>query len=129
LFIRQWDELPEDHDDQAFLEVGSLILWNQPNGQLTKLTVTRCETNKLLKINLYNSSWPLPESAYDIAYLYTLHQQYGTSLEIGIGDFSVLSEGEKYYKASLEFGETAAVKIKSLAESTAMDSSDENYII
>jgi len=62
--------------------------------------------------------------------LYILQEQEnGTSLEIAIGDFSVLTDGEKYHEASLEFGEDAIVKIKSLAESTSMNSSDENYLI
>lgn len=117
-FIRQWDELPEGHDDQSFLETGSQILWSQPNGKVTKLTVTQAEINHLLKINLYNSYWPLRESEYNIAYLYTLESlDQGTRLIIEIGDFSALPEGQNYFDASLEFAELASSKIKILAES------------
>lgn len=116
-FIRQWDELPEDFNDDLALSKGTEVMWHQPNGQFTKLTVTELVQNKFLKINLYGSKWDMPENAYDIAYNYNLADMGGqTKLEIEIGDFAVLPNGGDYYSASVDFGQTAIKKIKEISE-------------
>jgi len=115
-FIRQWDELPEDFGDNPLAD-GTEILWQQPDGNITKLTVTNFSENRLLKMNLYVSRWANPEASYDIAYTYKITDIGGASeLEITIGDFGILPSGQNYYDASLDFGNTGLEKIKTLAE-------------
>lgn len=111
-YIKQWDDVPENFKD-ASLQLGSVLHWEG----YSKLTVSRFEPGKLLKMNLHGEKWTKPESAYDIAYTYTLVETNGaTRLTLTIGDFGVLPEGQSYYDASIEFGATALKKIKELAE-------------
>jgi uncharacterized protein YndB with AHSA1/START domain len=111
-YIRQWDELPYDFEDY-YLEYGRTIEWSG----ISKICVTICEPNEVLKMSLYVSKWEQPPAAYDIAYTYRLaHDGVVTTLSIEVGDFSVLPDGEDYYNASVEFGVTALGKIKNLSE-------------
>ena len=117
--IRKWDDLPEGFNE-AQLQGGTVMIWHQPDGSITKLTVTDFVKNKFLKINIYGSKWTRPEKTYDVAYIYILTEQDGhTKLEIEVGDFSILPNGQEYYKASDEFAHTSILKIKALAEELA----------
>ncbi|MCF2502219.1 SRPBCC domain-containing protein [Dyadobacter sp. CY107] len=111
-YIRQWDDLPSGFDDY-YLEPGRIIEWTG----ITKLTVSESEPNAVLKLSLYVDKWELPPAAYDIAYTYRLSEEAdGVLLQLEIGDFSVLEDGQAYYDSSVEFAETALEKIKNLAE-------------
>jgi uncharacterized protein YndB with AHSA1/START domain len=111
-YIRQWDDLPSDFEDY-YLEYGRTIEWSGTS----KLTVTICEPNEVLKMSLNVSKWEQPPAAYDIAYTYRLvNDGTDTVLSVEIGDFSVLPDGEDYYNASVEFAATAMEKIKNLSE-------------
>jgi uncharacterized protein YndB with AHSA1/START domain len=111
-YIRQWDDLPSDFEDY-YLEYGRTIEWSGTS----RLTVTICEPNEVLKISLYVSKWEQPPAAYDIAYTYRLvNDGTDTVLSVEIGDFSALPDGEDYYNASVEFAATAMEKIKNLSE-------------
>lgn len=111
-YIRQWDDLPQDFEDY-YLEHGRTIDWSG----MTRLTVTVCEPNERLVFSLYVSKWELPPSSYDIAYRYQLSGDgEGTWLQLEIGDFSALPDGNDYYESSVEFAGTALEKIKSLSE-------------
>jgi uncharacterized protein YndB with AHSA1/START domain len=115
-YIRQWDELPEDFGE-AELILGSEILWQLEGGGYTKLTVTKFDKHRQLRLSLYNSSWERPTTAYDIAYTYTLANQAGTiQLSLAIGDFASLPNGQDYYEASVEFAAHSLKKIKELSE-------------
>jgi uncharacterized protein YndB with AHSA1/START domain len=110
-YIRQWDDLPADFGDY-YLELGRTVEWSS-----SRLTVTESEPNEKLVLSLYAHKWEEPPAAYHIAYTYRLSgADGGTKLELEVGDFGVLSDGESYYNASLEFAATALPKIKSLAE-------------
>jgi uncharacterized protein YndB with AHSA1/START domain len=111
-YIRQWDDLPHDFDDY-YLETGRTIEWSG----ISKMTVTVCDPHKSLVFSLYVSKWEQPPAAYDIGYRYDLKEQdSGTLLRLSIGDFSILPDGDDYYKTSKEFAANALGKIKSLAE-------------
>ncbi len=111
-YIRQWDDLPSGFDDY-YLEPGRVIEWTG----ITKLTVTESEPNELLKLSLYVDKWEQPPAAYNIAYTYRLSEKAGgVLLQLEIGDFGVLEDGQTYYDSSVEFAETALEKIKNLAE-------------
>jgi uncharacterized protein YndB with AHSA1/START domain len=115
-FIREWDGLPPNFGD-APLKNGVEIIWKIDAAKFTRLTVIGFEPGRQLKQSLYVSTWeeiPAPE---DITYTYTLTDEgENTRLTITIGDFSFISNGESYYEASVEFAETAASRIKELAE-------------
>jgi len=111
-YIRQWDELPQDFEDY-YLEKGRTIEWSGSS----KLTVTDCEPHQLLRLSLYALKWELPPSNYDIAYAYSLQEIDGVCvLNVEIGDFSILPDGENYCVKAQEFAEKALQKIKNLSE-------------
>lgn len=111
-YIRKWDELPEDFGDYE-IHPATIIEW--PG--YSRLQVIELELNKTLKYSLYVPAWN-DESITNIGYTYTLSidNDGNTWLGIEIGDFAILTEGAKYYDASVNFGETASHKIKALAE-------------
>ncbi|MHA3788876.1 SRPBCC domain-containing protein [Flavobacterium hauense] len=111
-YIRKWDELPEDFGDYE-IHPATIIEW--PG--YSRLRVIELELNKKLKYSLYVPAWN-DESITSVGYTYTLSIDADgyTWLGIEIGDFAILTEGTKYYDASVNFGETASHKIKTLAE-------------
>lgn len=114
-FIRKWDDLPQDFGDEP-LEKGDAIEW-MIGGKVTTLTVTALDSQKLLRMALHNSDWSEEIAHDEIGYLYVLSDVHGdTELEIIIGDFEKLADAQSYHDASVEFAETAAQKIKELAE-------------
>lgn len=112
-FIKQWDDLPL-HFQEENLHHGTIIEW--PG--YSRLSVVTCEPNKLLKMLLYDPTWPEPQGFYTVAYTYTLAEENSqTVLKLSIGDFAQLQDGTKYHEASISFANTATLKIKELAES------------
>ncbi len=115
--LGEWDDLPDEYDGDA-LALGSELLWRRMDGGYTKLTVTAFEPPRRLRLALYGSTWPLPPSAYDVGYTYSLTELgRRTTLVIEIGDFADLAHGEDFYEASLDFGHRASSRIRELAES------------
>ena len=112
-YIKQWDDLPL-HFPEENLHHGTVIEW--PG--YSRLSVVTCEPNKVLKLLLYDPTWPEPPGHYSIAYTYTLEEENSqTLLKLTIGDFSQLQDGKNYYDASVTFANDATLKIKELAES------------
>ena len=111
-YIRQWDNLPEDFGDYE-IHPATIIEW--PGS--SKMSVIEFELNKSLKYALHVPAWE-NENVNNIGYTYSLavDDQGHTWLGIEIGDFALLTEGDKYYGESATFGETASQKIKQLAE-------------
>lgn len=111
-YIRKWDELPEDFGDYE-IHPATIIEW--PG--YSRLKVVELELNKKLRYSLYIPAWN-DESITNVGYTYSLSidDDGHTWLGIEIGDFAILTEGDKYYDASVTFGETASHKIKALAE-------------
>jgi uncharacterized protein YndB with AHSA1/START domain len=111
-YYKQWDELPEDFTAES-LEPGSVIEWEG----YSIMTVTKFEINAELKFSLSLPKEALKPGEYDVSYRYTLTNSGNkTILSFEIGDFSPLSDPQKYYDATIEFVETAKMKIKNLAE-------------
>lgn len=111
-YYKQWDELPEDFTAER-LEPGSIIRWEG----YSIMTVTRFEVNKELKFSLELPKETLKPGQYDVAYRYTLESSGDkTILSFEVGDFSPLSDPQKYYDATIEFVEAAKMKIRDLAE-------------
>lgn len=110
--IRQWNELPEDFGDY---EVHPATIIEYPG--FSKLSVVEFELNKNLSYSLFVSAWK-EQNVSNIGYTYSLSVDDNgyTWLGIEIGDFAVLTEGQKYYDESFSFGQTASQKIKEIAE-------------
>ncbi|WP_010651929.1 SRPBCC family protein [Oceanobacillus massiliensis] len=116
IYVKRWDELPEDYPEEI-MGVGSEVIWDLPDGGITKTEVIEAESEKRLVISLSVSGWDVHLKPEDIAYTYTIEEQdEGVKLSFSIGDFSVLPNGRDYYDSSVEFANTAKLKIKQLAE-------------
>ena len=103
-YVAQWDELPENYPSENMSKGSKSYLGAHPNGGETVTTIIKAEKRKELKIALYSSSWEVKPNEGDVAYLYQLEDQNGsTLLKIVIGDFSLLQDGQGYYDASVEF--------------------------
>ena len=104
--------MPEDFGDYE-IHPATVIEW--PG--YSKLSVVELELNHRLRYALYVPAWN-DESINNVGYTYTITVDDNgyTWLGIEIGDFAILSEGDKYYDASVTFGETASHRIKALAE-------------
>jgi len=111
-YIRQWDSLPEDFGDYE-IHPATIIEW--PG--YSKMSVVEFDLNKTLRYSLFVPAWK-DENVTNVGYTYSLSvdNEGFTWLGIEIGDFAILTEGDKYYGESLSFGETASQKIKELAE-------------
>lgn len=111
-YIRQWDSLPEDFGDY---EIHPATVIEFPG--FSRMSVVEFELNKTLRYSLHVPTWE-DENISGIGYTYTLSVDDNghTWLGIEIGDFAILTEGDRYYGESVTFGETASQKIKQLAE-------------
>ena len=111
-YYRQWDELPEDFSAEV-LSKDDIIEWEG----YSKMTVTECKENDVLKLDLYLPRVDMDPSEYDVSYAFYLSEKDGkTQLNFIIGDFSPLPDAQSYYDATIEFVNTAKNKIKALAE-------------
>lgn len=111
-YIRLWDNLPEDFGDY---EIHPATIIEYPGA--AKLSVIEFELNKRLRYALFVPTWE-QEDVNNIGYTYTLSVDDNgfTWLGIEVGDFAILTEGDRYYNESVTFGETASQRIKELAE-------------
>lgn len=111
-YIRQWDNLPEDFGDYE-IHPATIIEW--PG--YSKMSVVEFDLNKTLRYSLFVPAWK-EENVSNIGYTYSLSVDNDgyTWLGIEIGDFAILTEGDKYYGESISFEKTASQKIKKLAE-------------
>lgn len=111
-YIRQWNALPEDFGDYE-IHPATIIEW--PGS--SRLSVIHFEVNKKLHYALDVPAWNEVNNS-NIGYNYniSIDDNGYTWLGIEIGDFAILTEGDKYYGESVNFGETASQKIKALAE-------------
>lgn len=115
-YINQWDDMPDDYDYRKELKQGSEIIWKQTDDRFTRLTVIQMDTGKIFRMALYKSGWDKELAPDAITYDYRLSEQNGqVKLEVTIGDFSKLPDGEKYQAAAQSFATEAMQKISTLA--------------
>jgi uncharacterized protein YndB with AHSA1/START domain len=111
-YIQVWDDLPENYSGGP-LQLDSVVDWE---GYST-MTVTEFDRPTYLKLNWLPVNVEGTPADFDTAYRYTLSEKSGkTILRFEVGDFSSLPKGEDYYRATLEWLQTAKVKIKELSE-------------
>lgn len=111
-YIRQWHKLPEDFGDYE-IHPATVIEW--PG--LSTMKVVEFETNKRLRYSLFMPEWEM-DNITNIGYTYNLSTDENghTWLGVSVGDFALLTEGDRYYDEHVNFGQTASQKIKELAE-------------
>lgn len=100
-------------------KTGSAVLWKNKHGTvLIKGNVTALNPYKLLRFTVLdvNSNEKFSVSQEDGITYELAEQQSYTMLNVSQGDFSVMKEGEKYYKKTAEIWERALPKVKELAE-------------
>lgn len=115
-YVAQWDELPEVYPDEEMTE-GSQVVWELPDGGKSITTIIKAEENKELVISLFVSKWEVQPNEGDVAYRYQLEERGNhTLLKLKIGDFALLSNGQMYFDASVEFAANSKQVIKKLAE-------------
>lgn len=115
-YVAIWDELPENYPSDK-MRLGSEVIWDLPNGGQSITKIITAQENKELKIALFVSNWKVKPREGDVAYLYRLEDKKDkTLLNIEIGDFSLIENGQMYYDASVEFAADSKQKIKELAE-------------
>ncbi|TGL65486.1 hypothetical protein [Leptospira jelokensis] len=111
-FIKEWDDIPENYTEGS-LRLNSVIEWEGH----AKMVVTEFEELKTLKLKLFLPKLKLNPSEYDVSYCYTIIYDAGVVLKFEIGDFSSLPNSNDYYESTIEWLNTAKIKIKELAES------------
>jgi uncharacterized protein YndB with AHSA1/START domain len=116
-YVAKWDELPEDYPQER-MTAGSKVVWDLPNGEQSITTLIKADEEKELVIALYGTGWEIKPNEGDVAYYFNLQAKDDkTLLQIYIGDFSLIKDGQMYYDASIEFADNAKTTIKELAES------------
>lgn len=100
-------------------EIGSPVLWKGQNGTvIVEGNVTAAEQNKLLRFTVFDVRSPekLPVTDED-GITFQLSEESGkTTLRILQGDFSVMTDGEKYCGLTAEIWDKVLPKVKELAE-------------
>jgi uncharacterized protein YndB with AHSA1/START domain len=99
--------------------LGSPVLWKNEDGSVVvEGNVTGLDPNKLLRYTVFDVNSPeRPAVTEEDGITFTLSENEGvTLLHILQGDFSVMTEGEKYRDASAAIWDQVLVKVKQLAE-------------
>jgi uncharacterized protein YndB with AHSA1/START domain len=100
-------------------QLGSPVLWKGEDGTLiVEGEVTAVEPNRLLRFTVFDvRTVERPPVTPDDGITYILTKNDGgTTLRVRQGDFSVMSEGEKYYQLSAQVWDRVLPKVKALAE-------------
>jgi uncharacterized protein YndB with AHSA1/START domain len=98
---------------------GSHVLWKGEDGTVVvEGNVTALELNKLLRYTVFDVRSPeRPPVTEEDGITFQLREENGkTTLHILHGDFSVMTDGEKYRDLSAEIWDKVLLKIKELSE-------------
>ena len=98
--------------------LGSPVLWTDQDGNvIVQGNVTALELEKFLRFSVFDVHVEKPPVTEEDGITYELTEQEGkTLLMISQGDFSTMSEGEKYRDMSAEIWDRVLAKVKELAE-------------
>jgi uncharacterized protein YndB with AHSA1/START domain len=100
-------------------KLGSRVLWKDENNKvIVEGNVTALEPNKLLRFTVFDvRREERPTITEEDGITYQLTQEDGkTRLQVLQGDFSVMSDGEKYQRLSGQVWDRVLGKVKALAE-------------
>ncbi|WML57613.1 SRPBCC domain-containing protein [Neobacillus sp. PS2-9] len=111
---------PEFHLESTW-ELGSPVLWKGQDGTvIVEGNVTALEPNKLLRFTVFDVRSPeRPAVTEENGITFRLMEEAGkTTLHILQGDFSVMTDGEKYRDLSADIWDKVLPKVKEMAEQT-----------
>lgn len=111
---------PEFHIESNW-QLESPVLWKGQDGTvIVEGNVTALEPNKLLRFTVFDVRSPeRPTVTEKDGITFQLSEEYRkTTLHILHGDFSAMTDGEKYRDASAEIWDKVLPRIKELAESS-----------
>jgi uncharacterized protein YndB with AHSA1/START domain len=99
-------------------DLASPVLWKDPSGQVViEGQVTALDQHKLLRFTVFDARAERPAGASEDGITYKLTERNGrTRLWVSQGDFSAMSEGEKYRDLSARVWDRVLLKVKLLAE-------------
>jgi uncharacterized protein YndB with AHSA1/START domain len=100
-------------------ELGGPVLWKGQDGTvIVEGNVTAAEQNRLLRFTVFDVRSPeRPPVTDEDGITFQLSEENGkTTLRILQGDFSVMTDGEKYRDLSAEIWNKVLPKVKELAE-------------
>jgi uncharacterized protein YndB with AHSA1/START domain len=98
---------------------GSRVLWIGPDGEVVvEGNVTALKPNRLLRFTVFDVRSPeRPPVGDEDGITYELSEENGkTTLHVRQGDFSVMTNGEKYQQMSAQIWDRVLPKVQSLAE-------------
>ncbi|MDR6125053.1 uncharacterized protein YndB with AHSA1/START domain [Bacillus sp. SLBN-46] len=111
---------PEFHLESTW-ELGSPVLWKGQDGTvIVEGNITAVESNKLLRFTVFDVRSPeRPAVTEEDGITFRLVEKNGkTTLHILQGDFSVMTDGEKYRDLSADIWDKVLPKVKEMAEQT-----------
>ncbi len=99
-------------------KLGSPVLWTRQDGSvIVQGNVTALEPQKFLRFTVFDVRGEKPPVTEEDGITYELTEQNGrTLLRISQGDFSAMTDGEKYRNLSAEIWDRVLLKVKALAE-------------
>jgi uncharacterized protein YndB with AHSA1/START domain len=109
---------PQFHIESVW-EIGSPVLWKGEDGEvIVEGNVTALEVNRLLRYTVFDVRMAeRPAVTEEDGITFQLVEENGeTNLHIKQGDFSVMTDGEKYQGLTAEIWDKVLAKIKRLAE-------------
>ena len=97
---------------------GSPVLWKGQDGNvIVEGNVTALEPNKFLRFTVFDVRGEKPPVTEEDGITYELTEHNSkTTFRLLQGDFSVMTEGEKYQRLSAEVWDRVLPKVKALAE-------------
>lgn len=99
-------------------KIGSPVLWKGADGNTyVEGNVTAVESGKMLRFTVFDTRSERPPVTDQDGITYTLSELNGhTVLSVKQGDFGKMTDGEKYYNATIGVWEKVLPKVKELAE-------------
>src|SRR6266566_8753349 len=99
-------------------KLGSPVLWKGQDGNvIVEGNVTALEPNAFLRFTVSDVRGEKPPVTEEDGITYELTEHAGkTTFRLLQGDFSVMTEGEKYHRLSAEVWDRVMPKVKALAE-------------
>ena len=107
--MQRWMLVPASVVPDAPLAPGSRIEWNGDDGKPYLVgTVTVCEPERRLTVELQDRSWPRPARAGEVTWSFELTERQGvTRLDYRLGDLAIDPEAQAWLAAYAEADEPA----------------------
>lgn len=107
--MQRWMLVPASVVPDAPLALGSRIEWRDDAGEpYLAGTVTVCEPERRLTVELQDRSWPRPAHAGEVTWSFELTEAAGaTRIEYRLGDLAIDSEAQDWLAAYRQANEPA----------------------